>query len=54
MDEEIDFLHWRIDQLQAMVEDFAMRLGQEDMVFEMVRFHNEEVVPSLKKMREAQ
>ena len=52
--EEIDLLHWRIDQLQEMVKDLALRLGQEELAFGMVQFHNNEVVPAMKEMRAVQ
>lgn len=50
-DEEIDMLHWRIDMLQEMVRDLALALGQDKIAFNMVRFHNDEVVPAIKEMR---
>lgn len=48
---EVDLLHWRIDQLHSMVADLAMRLGQQGLAFDMFQFHEKEVIPAIKKLR---
>lgn len=46
-----DFFSWRCDQLQRMLGDLALRLGQEDMVSQMANFHNTSVIDEGKKVQ---
>lgn len=49
--EEIDLIHWRIDNVCQMLIDLAWKVGHGDMAEEMTKFQNETVVAEVKKLR---